>query len=228
MNDEVVGHEMVAPLGELLAAQAGFDATQAGHDHETALRQAHAAIREHDPKIARAARNNQTSWQTVDDLLTAMDRGDGSSKPSMVHRTEVLANLTEVMKGLCRMAATGELSALLRQAPRDKRPGFQPQKRLSPDEIELLVQDYTNGECSIYDLADRFGIHRQTVAQHLKAHGLELGRTSLSSEEITRVHELAGLGWSPNRIGVQMQRDPKTIRALLATLRYLRGGSVGP
>jgi hypothetical protein len=75
---------MVAPLGELLAAQAGFDATQAGHDHETALRQAHAAIREHDPKIARAARNNQTSWQTVDDLLTAMDGGDGSSKPSMV------------------------------------------------------------------------------------------------------------------------------------------------
>ena len=84
MNDEVVGHEMVAPLGELLAAQTGFEATQAGLDQEAVLRQAHAANREHDPKIARAARNNQESWQTVDDLLTAMDRGDGSSKPSMV------------------------------------------------------------------------------------------------------------------------------------------------
>jgi hypothetical protein len=29
------------------------------------LRQAHAAIREHDPKIARSARNKQTSWQIV-------------------------------------------------------------------------------------------------------------------------------------------------------------------
>ena len=84
MNDEVVGHEMVAPLGELLAAQAGFEAAEAGLDREAVLRMAHAAIREHDPKIARAARNNQTSWQTIDDLLTAMDRGDGSSKPSMV------------------------------------------------------------------------------------------------------------------------------------------------
>ncbi len=75
---------MVAPLGELLAAQAGFEAAEAGLDREAVLRMAHAAIREHDPKIARAARNNQTSWQTIDDLLTAMDRGDGSSKPSMV------------------------------------------------------------------------------------------------------------------------------------------------
>ena len=75
---------MVAPLGELLSAQTGFEATQAGLDHEAVLRQAPAAIREHDPNIARAARNNQESWQTVDDLLTAMDRGDGSSKSSMV------------------------------------------------------------------------------------------------------------------------------------------------
>ncbi len=84
MNDEVVGDEMVAPLGELLAAQTGFEAAEVGLDREAVLHMAHAAIREHDPKIARAARNNQTSWQTVDDLLTAIDRGDGSSKPSTV------------------------------------------------------------------------------------------------------------------------------------------------
>lgn len=76
MNDEVIGHEMVTPLSELFAAQTGFEATQAGVNHEAALRQPpHSAIREHDPKIAQAARNNQTGWQTMNDLLAAMGQG---------------------------------------------------------------------------------------------------------------------------------------------------------
>ncbi len=84
-------HGMMSTIAEFcsrnLAAQVikGMDQNIAqGGTPTKALIGYHAAIREHDPKIARAARNNQTSWQTVDDLLTAMDGGDGSSKPSMV------------------------------------------------------------------------------------------------------------------------------------------------
>lgn len=62
----------------------GFEGTNAGPDHEVALRKAHAAIHEHDPKIARVARIDQTTWQAFDGLLTAMDGGDVSSKPSIV------------------------------------------------------------------------------------------------------------------------------------------------
>ncbi len=120
------------------------------------------------------------------------------------------------------MVISGELTTLLSRSPRDNRPGLEPQKRLSPEEVAQLVRDYANGEGSIYGLADRYGIHRQTVAHHLKAHGLELGRTSLSPEEATRARDLARLGWSANRIGVQLQRDPKTIRTLLASRGMLQ------
>ena len=84
MNDEVVSREMAAPLGKLLAAQTGFKAAQAGLDHETEPQQAHAEICARDPNIIRAARKNKESWQTVDDLLTAIDMGDHSSKSTMV------------------------------------------------------------------------------------------------------------------------------------------------
>ncbi len=82
--DEVIGHEMAAPLGELLAAETGFEAAQGVLDHETMPHQAPAEICARDPSIIRAARNNKEYWQTVDDLLTAIDRGDDSSKSTMV------------------------------------------------------------------------------------------------------------------------------------------------
>lgn len=134
----------------------------------------------------------------------------------MVHRSDALANITEAMKKLLRYAASGELGNLLQTHPRVERPSFQSQRRLTATEITQLIADYQAGDGSSYDLAARYGLHRQTVAGLLKDHGLSIGRTPLTQAETRRAQELRAAGWSANRIGVSMQRDPKTIRATLA------------
>jgi hypothetical protein len=48
--------------------------------------------------------------------------------------------------------------------------------------------DCRTGVGSIYDLADMYGVHRNTVAQHLKAQGA--AKDPMSSNEIDRAREL--------------------------------------
>jgi DNA-binding NarL/FixJ family response regulator len=117
------------------------------------------------------------------------------------------------------MVERGELAALLQQPVRDCPDGFTPQQRLSKLEIDQLVQAYRAGEGSIYTLAKRFGIHRQTVALYLKEHGCVLGRRPFSEDELKRVLDLQANGWTANRIGRAIGRDPKTVRTTLAKLR---------
>jgi hypothetical protein len=78
-----------------------------------------------------------------------------------------------------------------------------------------MVEDYRSGVGSIYDLADIYGVHRSTVAQHLKGRGVMLGGSSMSSTEIDRARELHQQGLSGNAIGRTIARDPKTVRAAL-------------
>jgi DNA-directed RNA polymerase specialized sigma24 family protein len=47
----------------------------------------------------------------------------------------------------------------------------QEQKRLSEDEISLLISAYLSG-MSTYALAEQFGCHRTTVSDVLKRHGV--------------------------------------------------------
>jgi len=49
----------------------------------------------------------------------------------------------------------------------------------SPSDVERLVREYCDGLRSVYKLADRWGVHRNTVAKHLKSRRIELGRLSL-------------------------------------------------
>ena len=49
---------MVTPLGKLFAVQTGLGVTEASLAREAVLPLTYAAIRKHDPKIARAAREN--------------------------------------------------------------------------------------------------------------------------------------------------------------------------
>lgn len=132
-----------------------------------------------------------------------------------MHRSEVLANLTAAMRVLCNLVARGELSEVLAASPRPGRPITGANRRLSPAEIDQIVEDYKTGVGSIYDLADIYGVHRNTVAQHLKARGVQLGGQALSPEEIERAKELARQGLSGNAIGRAMMRDPKTVRRAL-------------
>lgn len=46
-----------------------------------------------------------------------------------------------------------------------------PQRRLSPTDLDDLIEAYQAG-ATISQLADEFGIHRTTVAGHLDRHGV--------------------------------------------------------
>lgn len=49
-------------------------------------------------------------------------------------------------------------------------------RRLSEADVEKLALAYRAGD-STYALARRFGIHRHTIAEHLRRHGIPLRRT---------------------------------------------------
>lgn len=71
----------------------------------------------------------------------------------------------------------------------DSRPpvGSRQQRRLSPQQIHELLEEYRNG-ATARDLADRYGIHRLTVAQHIKRSGQQT--RSLRSFEGAKLTEL--------------------------------------
>ena len=134
-----------------------------------------------------------------------------------MHRSEVLANLTEAAKALFRIVERGGLANLMVFEPRAARPTRAANCRLSPLEIEQLVQDYRTGVGSIYVLADKYGLHRNTVASHLKAHDIVLGRLPLDEAETARARELRDEGLSLNAIGRAIGRDPKTVKGAVAS-----------
>jgi DNA invertase Pin-like site-specific DNA recombinase len=47
------------------------------------------------------------------------------------------------------------------------------QKLLSKTEISQIIQKYQQG-ATVYELADIYGCHRQTVSRHLKKNGVEM------------------------------------------------------
>lgn len=89
-------------------------------------------------------------------------------------------------------------------------------KRLSPTDVDQLAREYCAGLGSIYELADRWGMHRNTIAKHLKSRGLELGRLSLSKSEMHQARKLRDEGLSFNAIGRTIGRDPKTVKTALS------------
>ena len=130
-----------------------------------------------------------------------------------MHLTDVLSNPSTSVKRLFDGFRRGDLAG---RKPRERTPARHRQfKRLSPSDVDQLVREYCDGLSSVYDLADRWGVHRNTIAKHLKSRGLELGRLSLGSDEIRRAFDLREQGLSFNAIGRAIGRDPKTVKAAL-------------
>ena len=132
----------------------------------------------------------------------------------LVHLTEQLYNPSTPLKRLFDGFRRGDFSG---GEPRERTPARHRQfKRLSPADVDQLVREYCDGLGSVYDLADRWGVHRNTIAKHLKSRGLELGRLSLSSDEIRQAFKMRARGLSFNAIGRAIGKDPKTVKAALS------------
>ena len=87
-----------------------------------------------------------------------------------------------------------------------------PQRRLSPSDIDDLVNAYRAG-ATISQLAAEFGVHRTTVAGHLDRHGVRRHseQTAWGDELLERASELYATGLSLADVADQFGIDAQTV-----------------
>lgn len=92
----------------------------------------------------------------------------------------------------------------------------QPNRKLSPAEIDELVAAYEAGT-PIAHLSARFGMHRQTVRFHLKRRGVPLrsDTPALTTAQIDEATKLYATGLSTSKIGGQFGISASTVQKAL-------------
>lgn len=64
-------------------------------------------------------------------------------------------------------------------------------------------------------LAERWDLHRTTVANHLRRRGVQLRREGLTSAAVTEALRLHEEGWSLQRLAERLVCDAETVRQAL-------------
>ncbi|WP_435531036.1 helix-turn-helix domain-containing protein [Rhodococcus spelaei] len=95
--------------------------------------------------------------------------------------------------------------------PASDRAAHRANRKLQPDELLELADRYRRG-ASIYELADHFGIHRQTVSAHLRRAGVA-ARPSLkmTPRVVDRATQLYREGMSTVQIGKELNIGTSTV-----------------
>ncbi|BDT94114.1 hypothetical protein IFM12275_40900 [Nocardia sputorum] len=99
---------------------------------------------------------------------------------------------------------------------RGDEPAYRPNRKLQPDEVAALVERYRHG-ASMMELAEEYGLHRNTVEAHLRRSGVAkrpmVKMTPRLVERATRlyVEEL----WTTARIGKEFGVDASTVAKAL-------------
>lgn len=94
--------------------------------------------------------------------------------------------------------------------PTTRRKAIQVQNRLRPSDVTELVVAYRQG-IGIRDLAERYDIHRHTVAEHLERHGVARP-PRLTPILVAQAVELYTQGSSLARIADQLGVHPESVR----------------
>ena len=135
--------------------------------------------------------------------------------PNAAKRPVPLLRETGLTLGVCLVDLKGRLSN-------------PPQRRLSPTEIDDLIEAYPAG-ATIRQLAGDYGIHRSTVAGHLDRHGVprHSEQTAWDDEILTQAAELyasgSSLGGVADQFGIDAQTVANRFRRAGAPVRARRG-----
>ncbi|WP_280331294.1 hypothetical protein [Nocardia wallacei] len=90
-------------------------------------------------------------------------------------------------------------------------------RRLTDLEKAELARDYVRG-MTVYELAEKFSIRRQTVSEHLHRMGVTMRQKGLSESQIDKATELyIQEGLTLKQVGAKLGADAGTVR--LALLR---------
>lgn len=87
-------------------------------------------------------------------------------------------------------------------------------RKLKPHEVDELVEHYEAGS-SVYELADRFGIHRITIGKHLRSRGIDTTAPALTEEQVREAVQLYADGWSCKKLGEYFRVGAETVRERL-------------
>jgi DNA-binding CsgD family transcriptional regulator len=85
---------------------------------------------------------------------------------------------------------------------------------LTAVEVDRLVADY-RADVGVLELANRYGIHRATVAAHLRRRDVLRRSTGLDVNERAEAVRLYRAGQSLRAIGQRLGVDRKTVRAVV-------------
>jgi hypothetical protein len=125
-----------------------------------------------------------------------------------------LTGASSKQKAQLRRLAASLPDVLARSEPAPPVANRQQQRRLSAAQAAELVAQYQAGD-DMPVLAERWGISRKTVAEHLRRAGVTPRRRGLSPEQVQAAIELYGAGWSLARIGERFGCDHSVVlRAL--------------
>ncbi|MDV7219169.1 helix-turn-helix domain-containing protein [Streptomyces prunicolor] len=105
----------------------------------------------------------------------------------------------------------GPDAAPTKQKPRQVR---RVAKRLKDAQVQELVADYKAG-ATTYQLAERFGIKRQTVSSILKRNGITPRWRRLTEANVDEAQRLYAQGMSLARIADRFKVDDETVRLRL-------------
>jgi uncharacterized protein (DUF433 family) len=109
-----------------------------------------------------------------------------------------------------------ELAALLRRRadPTKHKKPRQIQRRLTSKHRDQMVTEYQAG-ASMQQLAERWGLHRTTVSEHLRRAGIGARKRGIPPEKLDEVVRLYDKGWSCQRLADRYKCDAETIRQAL-------------
>lgn len=87
-------------------------------------------------------------------------------------------------------------------------------RHLDERDVQRLIESYRSG-LTVYELADRFGIGRNTVCKILHRNNVPMRNRRLSADEISGAILLYSEGCSPPQIGQRLGVSAATVRRRL-------------
>lgn len=127
----------------------------------------------------------------------------GSKETDLVELLSLYSNQTRVLSSLSRI-----LQFPWQDIPEPTLPSRR--NRLSPDKELELVADYQQGS-TVYALAERFQVSRQTVSAVLARHGIARRYNLLDDQTVQQAHRLYQAGWSLARLADHYHVSTRTV-----------------